>query len=61
MAVYSLTKSIQTAAWNSSTPKTHLDHNHTFLPTHIRTLIVQKKKEQEQSGNEPNIHPTKKR
>ena len=44
MAVHSLTQTIQTAAWNSSSPKTPSSHNHNSLPAHIRTLIVLKRR-----------------
>lgn len=44
MAVQSLTEIIQSTAWNSSSPKSHTNHNHISLPIHIRTLIVKKKK-----------------
>jgi len=43
-AVNTLTKSIQTAAWNSCTPKPTSNLENYSIPLHIRSLIVQKRR-----------------
>jgi hypothetical protein len=43
-AVYNLTTSIQSAAWSSCTPKPVPNQNYHTMPSHIRNLIVQKRR-----------------